>query len=487
MATIAHWSARVKDDLLGNPIVADVFSSEAIDRCCRSANHRWRASFWSPSITLLTFLFQVLDAGKTLRAGVGLLLTQLAARGQTDLPSCDPSAYCQARRRLPMEVAAALMRQVADGMRDLVSSTQGSSTQGKSTQGSSAQSASAQSALTPGWLGHRVWVVDGSTVSMPDTPALQKAFPQPSGQAAGCGFPAAQVVALFCWTTGAILDVVIDTIRPHELTLFRRCWHHFRPGDVVLGDRAYGSYVDMVRLFQRGVFCVCRLHQRRKADFRQGKRLGRDDQRVSWLKPERWIPSCGIDRDAFDRLPETLVVRLVRITHIPKGFRSQSIVVATTLLDPIDTPADEIRALYRDRWTVELNLRSLKTALGMDVLRGQCPDVVRKEIAMHLLAYNLIRLVMWHAARQHGRDLHRLSFTGTLHRLRFALPTLIFQPDSPHHIQLLRFLLAWIAADTVPDRPNRIEPRRRKRRPKNYSVLTKPRHWYHTHRDPGAR
>ena len=462
MATIAHWSGRVKEDLLGGSIVSDVFSSEVIDRCCRSANHHWRASFWSPSTTLLTFLFQVLDASKTLRAGVGLLLTQLTARGQTDLPSCDPSAYCQARRRLPMPVVAALMREVADGMRDLVSSTQD-------------------------WLGHRVWVVDGSSVSMPDTPALQKAFPQPPGQAAGCGFPTAQVVALFCWTTGAVLDVVIDTIRSHELPLFRRCWHHFRPGDVVLADRAYGSYVDMARLFQRGVFCVCRLHQRRKADFRQGKRLGPDDQRVSWLKPKRWVPSCGIAPDAFDRLPKTLDVRLVRITHTPKGFRSRSIVVATTLLDPIDTPADEIRALYRDRWTVELNLRNLKVALGMDVLRGQCPDVVRKEIAMHLLAYNLIRLVMWHAARQHGRDLHRLSFTGTLCRLRFALPMLIFQPGSPHHIRLLRSLLAWIAADTVPDRPDRIEPRRRKRRPKPYSLLTKPRRWYHTHRDPGAR
>jgi hypothetical protein len=275
------------------------------------------------------------------------------SEGQTDLPSCDPSAYCQARRRLPMEVVAALMRQVADGMRDLISSTQS-------------------------WLGHRVWVVDGSSVSMPDTPALQKAFPQPPGQAAGCGFPAAQVVALFCWTTGAVLDVVIDTIRTHELPLFRRCWHHFRPGDVVLADRAYGSYVDMARLFERGVFCVCRLHQRRRADFRQGKRLGRDDQRVSWLKPKQWVPSCGIDPDAFDQLPKTLTVRLIRITHTPKGFRSRSVVVATTLLDPIDTPADEIRALYRDRWTAELNLRSLKVALGMDILRGQCPDVVRK-------------------------------------------------------------------------------------------------------------
>ena len=297
----------------------------------------------------------------------------------------------------------------------------------------------------------------------------------------------AQIVVLFGWTTGAILDVVIDTMRPHEVTLFRRRWHHFQPGDVVLADRAYGSYVDMVRLLARGVFCVFRLHQRRKADFRTGQRLGRDDQLVTWHKPAQWLASMGISKEAFARLPETLTVRLVRITNAPKGFRSRTLVVATTLLDPVETPADEIRALYRDRWTAELNLRSLKTHLGMDVLRSQSPDVVRKEIAMHVIAYNLIRLVMWQAARAHGRDLHRLSFTGTLHRLRMVLPLLIFQSHLPGKIALRESLLEWIATDIVPDRPDRIEPRRVKRRPKQYSRLVKPRAWYHQHLDKQAR
>lgn len=297
----------------------------------------------------------------------------------------------------------------------------------------------------------------------------------------------AQIVVLFGWTTGAILDLAIDTMQPHEVTLFRRLWHHFQPGDVVLADRAYGSYVDMVGLLARGVFCVFRLHQRRKADFRTGQRLGRDDQLVTWHKPAQWLASMGISKEAFARLPETLTVRLVRITNAPKGFRSRTLVVATTLLDPVETPADEIRALYRDRWTAELNLRSLKTHLGMDVLRSQSPDVVRKEIAMHVIAYNLIRLVMWQAARAHGRDLHRLSFTGTLHRLRMVLPLLIFQNHLPGKIALRESLLEWIATDIVPDRPDRIEPRRVKRRPKQYSRLVKPRAWYHQHLDKQAR
>jgi hypothetical protein len=198
-----------------------------------------------------------------------------------------------------------------------------------------------------------VWVVDGSSVSMPDTRELQAAFGQPAGQKRGCGFPVAGLVALFCWTTGAVVDVAVDSWRCHELTLFRRLWDHFTRGDVVLGDRAYCNYVDMARLLQKGVFCVFRLHQRRKTDFRRGERLGPDDRLVTWRRPPNWWRSCGVDREAFSDLPETLTVRLIRITQVPKGFRTRTITVATTLLDPIAVPADAVRQLYRDRWTAE--------------------------------------------------------------------------------------------------------------------------------------
>lgn len=462
MATIAHWKRRVNDHLLSDPALEQALSATAIEQYCRQAGHQWRQSFWLPTVTLVTFLLQVLSGAKTLRAAVATLLTQLAARGETDLPSNDATAYCQARQRLPAVVVTSMLGHVADQMRHLVTQKNG-------------------------WLGHRVWIVDGSSVSMPDTPELQHAFPQPPAQKKGCGFPVAQLVTLFCWTTGAVIDLAIDTIQPHELTLFRRLWHHFQTGDVVLADRAYGSYVDIARLGQRGAFCVFRLHQRRKADFRTGKRLGRNDQLVTWSKPNQWFPSYGISRDEFDQLPNTLTVRLVRITHAPKGFRSRTLVVVTTLLDPIETAADEIRALYRDRWMAELNLRSLKSALGMEVLRGRKPDIVRKEITMHLLAYNLIRLLMWHAACEHGRDLHRMSFTGTLHRLRSALPLLLFQQELVGRMTLMQNLLQWIAEDTVPFRPDRNEPRRKKRRPKQYSLLVQPRSWYRNHTDKGAR
>ena len=464
MAHLTHWKRYLKGHVLADPTVAEALSPDVIEPYCRKAGHRWRRSFWSPTMTVIAFLLQVLSAEKTLRAAVAALLAQLTTKGETDLPSPDASAYCQARIRLPGPAITRMGRHVAERMRDLVHSDDA-------------------------WLGHRVWVVDGSSVSMPDTPELQEAFPQPEAQKPGCGFPVAQLVALFCWTTGALLDVAIDSMRPNELNLVRRLYDPFRPGDVVLADRAYSAWVDMVRLWQQGVYCVFRLHQRRKADFRTGKRLGSDDQLVTLAKPPRWFASFEISREEFEGLPESLTVRLIRIKHTPKGFRSRTIVVVTTLLDPIVTPADEIRALYRDRWTVELNLRSLKTSLGMDVLRGQSLDVVRKEIAMHVLAYNLIRLLMWHAARAHGVDLHQLSFTGTLHRLRVVLPLLRFL--LPHrvdeHTRLSGQLLKWIAEDILPNRPDRVEPRRKKRRPKEYSLLVKPRAWYRLHGDPDAR
>ncbi len=462
MATIARWKSHVKSELLEDPTVSSALSKEVVEEHCKAFGHQWRDSFWSPDMTIVTFLLQVLSGAKTLRSGVATMLTQLAERGAACLPSCDPSAYCQARQRLPLAVLESILRSAADAMRSLVTTESG-------------------------WLGRRVWVFDGSSASMPDTPELQKAFPQPPGQLPGCGFPVVQFVALFCWSTGAVLDLAIDAINRHELPLFRRLWHHFAPGDVVLADRAYCAYADIVRLLEQGVYTVVRLHQRRRADFRKGKRLGHDDSLTTWHRPRQWLPSTGIARDVFDRLPETLTVRLVRITRTPPGFRSRTVVVATTLTDPVETPADEIRTLYRDRWTVELNLRSIKTHLGMEVLRGESVDIVCKEIVMHLLAYNLIRLAMWHAARLHGRDLHRLSFTGTLHRLRGALPLMLFQHSRRKNARMIEFLLLCIASDTIPFRPDRIEPRRVKRRPKQYSLLVKPRSWYRVHRDFGAR
>ena len=252
-------------------------------------------------------------------------------------------------------------------------------------------------------------------------------------------------------------------------------WHLLRPGDVVLGDRFYCTFADLAALIGRGCDGVFRLHQRRPADFRRGRRVGKEDRLVTWRKPTWNARPRGMSRCEWEGLPEELTVRLIRLGVDVPGFRSQTLVVATSLLDPTAYPRERIAALYRDRWTVELRLRDLKTTLGLDVLRGQSPDIVVKEIHMHLLAYNLIRALMAEAASTHATDLHRLSFAGTVDRLNAVAPYLdLLGRDSRTEI-LYQWLLTCIARDTVPSRPDRVEPRAVKRRPKPYPLLNKPR------------
>ena len=326
------------------------------------------------------------------------------------------------------------------------------------------------------WCGRRVWLVDGTTCSMPDTPDLQAAFSQPDAQVPGCGFPVAKVVALFCWASGAVLAASIGPLWMSELQLWRELWSVLSPGEIVLGDRFYCSFYDIVGVMRRGCDAVFRLHQRRSEDFRQGKRLGKDDRRVTWRRPEWNARPRGMGRREWKALPKTLTVRLIRFGVDLPGFRCKTITVATTLLDPVTYPAESLAALYRDRWGIELRFRDIKTTMGMEVLRGKTADIVRKEIHMHLLAYNLIRCLMWQAAAQHGRALHRLSFAGTVDRLNAVEPYLQLYDGSYRAEDLYALLLRWIADDLVPHRPNRLEPRAVKRRPKQYDLLNRPRH-----------
>ena len=208
-------------------------------------------------------------------------------------------------------------------------------------------------------------------------------------------------------------------------------------------------------------------------DFRRGQRLGKNDRLVTWSRSKPCPRTLSLD--AYALLPETMAVRVLRFHTQQPGFRSETVMVATTLLDPIAYPLASIAALYGDRWTVELHLREVKTTLGMDVLRGKSADVVRKEIVMHFLAYNLIRALMWQAAIEHGQPLHRLSFAGTVQRFDAVAPYLWLLAGTPKAAMLYQWLLSWIACDTVPHRPHRLEPRALKRRPKPYNLLNQPR------------
>ena len=310
---------------------------------------------------------------------------------------------------------------------------------------------------------------------MPDTPELQEAFGQPDGQLKGCGFPVARIVSLFCWATGTIIDIAIAAYRSSELALWRQLWGHLQSGDIVLADRFYCTYAEVSGLLARGCDGVFRLQgaRARTMDFRQGKRLGRNDRLVTWHRPK--LCPRTISREMFALLPETLTVRVIRFHTQTPGFRSKNIMVATTLLEPKLYSLEAIAQLYADRWTVELRLRDVKTTLGMDVLRGKSSDVVCKEIYMHLVAYNLIRALMWQAAEEHDRPLHRLSFAGSVQRLDVMIPYLYLFCGTPKAVMLYRLLLKWVAGDILPCRPNRIEPRAVKRRLKEYALLNRPR------------
>jgi hypothetical protein len=324
------------------------------------------------------------------------------------------------------------------------------------------------------WKGRKVKVVDGTTVSMPDTPANQAAYPQNPNQAPGLGFPIARLVVVFCLSCGSVLDAAVGRYQGKamgENALLRTRADAFEPGDIVLGDRYYGGWFDLALWQQRGVDVVVRLHQLRRVDFRRGRRLGPRDHVVRWPKPPQpdWM-----DDATYEALPAALDVREVAVRVTQPGFRTRRLVVATTLRDALAFPAADLAALYRARWHAELDLRSLKITLGMEVLRCKSPEMVRQELWAHLLAYNLIRTVMAQAA--HALDLmpRDLSFKGALQTLlAFAERLLDAAADTADHLRAE--LLKAIASHGVGDRPDRVEPRARKRRPKDYPNLKGPR------------
>ncbi|TVQ52840.1 MAG: IS4 family transposase [Phycisphaerales bacterium] len=306
------------------------------------------------------------------------------------------------------------------------------------------------------WRGHRVFSIDGSTSSTPDTPELQKTYGQPAGQKPGCGFPVATLVGLFRSGSGLLVDPLIAPLRTHEAAIAHLLFKHLKPNDVLVGDRAFSSYVLVVLLQQRGVHAVMRLHQRRKTDFRRGRYLGVRDRLVRWTKPAR--RPAWMDEEMFDSLPAEMTLRQVEYQVQENGYRSQKVVLVTTLTDAEKYPKQELASLYGDRWQVETCFRHLKQTMQMDALRCKTPDGVEKELWMFGIIYNLVRSVMVEAAQRQGVEPNRISFIDTLRWL------MLRGPGEPLPVLLVN-----------PYRPGRVQPRVVKRRPKQYSLMTKPR------------
>jgi len=325
------------------------------------------------------------------------------------------------------------------------------------------------------WKGRAVKVVDGTGCSMPDTPGNQALYPQPGGQKPGCGFPVAQLVGLFCLASGALLEFAKTELKRHELPIFLcELLNHLLPGDIVLGDRAYCAYVSIGLLLERSVDCVFRLHQARPVDFRRGRYVAKDDRLITWHKPKKCPPY--LTEEEFAGLPQTLRLRQVRFYVREAGFRTQKVVLITTLLDYKAFPAADLAALYARRWEIELSFRDIKISLGMDVLRCKSPAMVEKEIYIHLIGYNLIRTIMLEASGSFLVPLSRMSFKGSLDAILHWAETIDALRDKPRRkAAAIDQMLKAIATDPVPERPNREEPRVKKRRPKSYQWMTKPR------------
>src|SRR4051794_32901365 len=422
-----------------NPPARQLDRPEIVD-VCRHVKHTWRKCTLDPVAILHLFLDQVLRGNAAINHLVRIRALTVTAQ-----------AYCQARARLPMAVFRELLRRVGDRIRPATDDGR--------------------------WLGHRVFVADGSSFSMPDVPELREHFGQPSNQAPGCGFPVAHLLALFHVGTGMLTEVLTAPLCTHDMSGVARLHPQLRRDDVLLGDRGFCSFAHLALLAARGVQGVFRVHQRQIVDFtphraqagsrRKGlpaglprsrwlRALGLTDQVVAWIKPaERpdWMTA-----EQYASLPAELVVRELRYRTGRAGFRVRQVTLVTTLVDAELDPLVELAELYRRRWEAETNLKHLKTTMKMDVLRCETVAGVSKELLMFALVYNLVRLVMLEASRRQGVPVDRISFVDALRwlteaRAGVSLPKLVVNPD----------------------RADRVEPRVRKRRPKQYPLMTKSR------------
>jgi hypothetical protein len=419
--------------------IAAGLAKETIEQACHQSNYSWRRRILDPATTIYLFLLQILHGNTA--------CTHVVHFGNW---SFTDSAYCQARKRLPLAVFHALLEKIAAALR--------AATAGESQ-----------------WLGHRVWLVDGSSFSMSDEPELQRHFGQPGNQRKGCGFPVAKWLALFDLTTGMLLRSASAPLRSHEMSRAAAISRELEAGDLVLGDRGFCSYAHLALLVGRALHGVFRIHQKQIVDFTPGRpgtrggakdvpglprsrwvlSQGDSDQVVVWRKPKKgpsWMTA-----EEYEAVPDEITVRELRYRVEVPGYRVREITLVTTLRDAAAYPALALAELYFRRWQVEINIRHLKITMKMDVLRCETVEGVLKELSVFALAYNLVRSVMGESARLQGVDPERIGL-----------------------VDAVRWLIGTEEGDLTvlvvnPSRRGRVEPRVKKRRPKQYTLMTKPR------------
>jgi hypothetical protein len=403
---------------------------------------------YSVPVTLWAWLSQCLSGSKSC---VGAVARVIVLRVACSLPVCSAAtgAYCKARAKLKERFLQRLTCQVGEELES-------------------------QAKDDWRWKSRRVLLADGAECSMPDTPENQREYPQSGSQKPGLGFPLIRLVVLLTFATAGLVGC---SMGPHkgkesgETALFRELLGQIRRGDVVVADRYYCGYFMVALLLARGADVAFRLHQRRHYDFRRGERLGKGDHVVSWHKPARpdWM-----DEQTYAAIPETLEVREVRVRVDRPGYRTREVIVATTLTDASQYSKKEMADLYHYRWHVELDIRAIKQTLQMDILSCQTPEMVRKEIWAHLLAYNLVRAVMAQAAGKNRLEPREVSFAGAVQTVN-AFRWLLLLIGEQERVTAAEALLVAVGTHKVGNRPGRCEPRKKKRRPKAYPRLMKPR------------
>lgn len=403
--------------------------------------------------TFWLFLAQILSPGMSCAEAVKKVIAETSARGGKT-PSPNTAAYCKARKRLPDRILGAIQEQVKAA---LVQRTRPSWR----------------------WHGHPVKIVDATQISMEDTPANRRAYryPKPDLTRPGCGFPALKMLAFFSLATGGLLHYLEAPNRRSEQSLFRALWKRaLEAGDVVLGDRFFCNFASFAKLQARSIHLVVRQNATLSASLRPIRRLGKRDHLCQWHRCR--VRAVGFSRAAWNHLPKTLWVRQIEVVVEEPGMRTSKILILTTLLDPRKYPSREFAELYRRRWAIELHFRTIKKTMGMGFLPCRTPAMVRKQLALSVLAYNLVRLLMAEASAAHGVPLDRLSFKAAFDAARHWSPLMARQTRKSKRLRLYKDLLACIAAIPIPKRPGRREPRAVKHRPKAYEFLSKPRHLF---------
>ena len=420
----------------GREKLFNVLPAQELARAVQEEVGVWRDRRYAPLVALRLFVEQVLHTDHACQDVVVRYASERVAQGEAQV-SLSSGPYCNARQRLPLGLVERLGKSVGKRL-------EGASTAGWE------------------WRGRPVKIVDGTTVTMPDTEENRARYPQPSGQKAGLGFPIARLVALVSLGCGAVLNWAMGPYKGKQTgedALFRLLYGSLVKGDIVLADRYHCSYFTVAVLYLMGVDVLPRQHSRRVTDFRRGQRLGKRDHLVVWERPARpeWM-----EQELYAQIPEELVVREAKVAQW---------VLVSTLIDPVQVSKEELNALYVQRWHIELDLRAIKTVMGMEILRCKSAPMVQKEVGAFFLAYNLIRAAMAQAAACAKLLPRQLSFCGAK-RMVNSFMDLLRGRAARGLIQMFAYLRGAIALLLLPHRPNRVEPRAVKRRPKPHRLLT---------------